>query len=374
MSAVAGAAAPPVNLNVVRWIGFQTIVIREYGRIIRIWGQTIVPSVVTATLYFVIFGSLIGRRVGAMGGFDYKQYIAPGLIMMSVITNSYGNVVASFFGAKFGKHVEEMLVSPLPNWVIVAGYAAGGVVRGLLVGAAVTVVSLLFTHLSVQHLPVIVAAGLLTSLIFALGGFLNALFAKNFDQVNWIPTFVLTPLTYFGGVFYSVTLLPQWAQQVSYVNPILHMVNAFRFGFLGVSDVSVGLAFALISSSRPRAASTRICRRCSRRSRPPARTPRSPTGTTPRPIGRASMRRCCAPPGTIPSGCRSSSTGSSASTRSPRSSIPRRCCAGAPTSTTCATSSASACRWSRPPLSSPVPMPGRRSASSSSARSAPSWW
>ncbi len=246
MSAVAGAAAPPVNLNVVRWIGFQTIVIREYGRIIRIWGQTIVPSVVTATLYFVIFGSLIGRRVGAMGGFDYKQYIAPGLIMMSVITNSYGNVVASFFGAKFGKHVEEMLVSPLPNWVIVAGYAAGGVVRGLLVGAAVTVVSLLFTHLSVQHLPVIVAAALLTSLIFALGGFLNALFAKNFDQVNWIPTFVLTPLTYFGGVFYSVTLLPQWAQQVSYVNPILHMVNAFRFGFLGVSDVSVGLAFALM--------------------------------------------------------------------------------------------------------------------------------
>src|SRR5207253_595641 len=196
MSSVALPGAPPVNLNVVRWIGFQTIVIREYGRIIRIWGQTIVPSVVTATLYFVIFGSLIGRRVGAMGGFDYKQYIAPGLIMMSVITNSYGNVVASFFGAKFGKHVEEMLVSPLPNWVIVAGYAAGGVVRGLLVGAAVTVVSLLFTHLSVQHLPVIVAAGLLTSLIFALGGFLNALFAKNFDQVNWIPTFVLTPLTY----------------------------------------------------------------------------------------------------------------------------------------------------------------------------------
>jgi ABC-2 type transport system permease protein len=167
--------------------------------------------------------------------------------MMSVITNSYGNVVASFFGAKFGKHVEELLVSPLPNWVIVAGYATGGVVRGLLVGTAVTVVSLLFTHLQVQHLAVIVAAGLLTSLIFALGGFLNALFAKNFDQVNWIPTFILTPLTYFGGVFYSITLLPPWAQQVSYVNPILHMVNAFRFGFLGVSDVSIGLAFALMA-------------------------------------------------------------------------------------------------------------------------------
>src|SRR5256885_1612581 len=239
--------APPVNLGVVRWIGFQTIVIREYGRIIRIWGQTIVPSVVTATLYFVIFGSLIGRRVGVMGGFDYKQYIAPGLIMMSVITNSYGNVVASFFGAKFGKHVEELLVSPLPNWVIVAGYATGGLVRGLLVGTAVTVVSLLFTHLQVQHLSVILAAGLLTSLIFALGGFLNVLFAKNFDQVKWIPTFILTPLTYFGGVFYSITLLPPWAQQVSYINPILHMVNAFRFGFLGVSDVSIGLAFALMA-------------------------------------------------------------------------------------------------------------------------------
>ena len=166
-------------------------------------------SVVTAMLYFAIFGSLIGRRVGAMGGFDYKQYIAPGLIMMSVITNSYGNVVASFFGAKFGKHVEELLVSPLPNWVIVGGYAAGGVLRGVLVGVAVTVVSLVFTHLHVHHLLVVLAALLLTSLTFALGGFLNALFAKNFDQVNWIPAFVLTPLTYFGGVFYSVSLLPR---------------------------------------------------------------------------------------------------------------------------------------------------------------------
>ena len=148
-----------------RWIGFKTIVIREYGRIIRIWGQTMVPSAVTATLYFAIFGSLIGRRVGAMGGFDYMQFIAPGLIMMTVITNSYGNVVSSFFGAKFGKHIEELLVSPLPNWVIVAGYAAGGVLRGVLVGVVVTVVSLLFTHLQVQHLFVVLAALLLTSIV-----------------------------------------------------------------------------------------------------------------------------------------------------------------------------------------------------------------
>jgi ABC-2 type transport system permease protein len=243
------AAPPPIPLNVVRWIGFKTIVIREYGRIIRIWGQTIVPSVVTAVLYFAIFGSLIGRRVGAMGGFDYKQYIAPGLIMMSVITNSYGNVVSSFFGAKFGKHLEEMLVSPLPNWVIVAGYATGGVVRGVLVGTAVTLVSLVFTHLHVHHLLVVVTALLLTSFTFALGGFLNALFARNFDQVNWIPAFVLTPLTYFGGVFYSISLLPDWARSASYANPILYMVSAFRYGFLGVSDVHLGVAFALMAAA-----------------------------------------------------------------------------------------------------------------------------
>ena len=246
-SVVLGAA--PVNLRRVRWIGFQTIVIREYGRIIRIWGQTIVPSVVTAVLYFTIFGSLIGRRVGAMGGFDYRQFIAPGLIMMSVITNSYGNVVASFFGAKFGKHVEELLVSPLPNWVIVGGYAVGGVVRGLLVGIAVTGVALVFTHLQVHHVLLVVGALLLTSVTFALGGFLNALFAKNFDQVNWIPAFVLTPLTYFGGVFYSVSLLPPWARTLSFGNPILYMVNAFRYGFLGVSDVHVGVAFALMAAA-----------------------------------------------------------------------------------------------------------------------------
>ena len=247
MSAVAAVAAPRVNMNRVRWVGFKTIVIREYGRIIRIWGQTIVPSAVTAVLYFAIFGSLIGRRVGEMGGFDYKQYIAPGLIMMSVITNSYGNVVASFFGAKFGKHVEELLVSPLPNWLIVGGYAVGGLVRGLLVGTAVTIVSLVFTHLHVEHPLLVVGALLLTSVTFALAGFLNALYAKNFDQVNWIPAFVLTPLTYFGGVFYSISLLPEWARQLSYLNPILYMVNAFRYGFLGVSDVHVGRAFALMT-------------------------------------------------------------------------------------------------------------------------------
>jgi ABC-2 type transport system permease protein len=165
--------------------------------------------------------------------------------MMAVITNTYGNVVTSFFGAKYGKHVEELLVAPLPNWIIVLGYVGGGLVRGMLVGTAVTIVSLIFTQLSVHHALVILAAVVLTSMVFSLGGFINALFAKNFDQVNWIPTFVLTPLTYFGGVFYSISLLPDWARHVSYANPILHMVNAFRYGFLGTSDVDVGVAFTI---------------------------------------------------------------------------------------------------------------------------------
>src|SRR5262245_51941599 len=243
---VPSAADSPRALGQARLTGLKTIVIREYGRIIRIWAQTIVPSAVTSALYFVIFGSLIGGRVGLMEGVPYMQFIAPGLIMMAVITNSYGNVVSSFFGAKFGKHVEEMLVAPLPNWIIVLGYVGGGLVRGMLVGAAVTIVSLVFTKLSVHHGLVIIGAVVLTSVIFALGGFINALFAKNFDQVNWIPTFVLTPLTYFGGVFYSITLLPEWARHISYANPILHMVNAFRYGFLGKSDVNVLLAFAIM--------------------------------------------------------------------------------------------------------------------------------
>jgi ABC-2 type transport system permease protein len=240
-----------LSLSAIRAIGFRTIVIREFSRIIRIWGQTLVPSAVTTTLYFVIFGSLVGRRIGAMGGFDYIAYIAPGLIMMAVITNSYGNVVSSFFGAKFGKHIEELLVSPLPTWVIIAGYVCGGLLRGFMVGLVVTVVALVFTwlhshHLQVHNVAVILGAVMLTSAVFSLGGLINAVFAKNFDQVNWIPSFVLTPLTYFGGVFYSIDLLPAWAQQISMVNPILHMVNAFRYGFLGTSDVSVPGAFAIM--------------------------------------------------------------------------------------------------------------------------------
>jgi ABC-2 type transport system permease protein len=228
------------------WIGFKTIVIREFNRIVRIWGQTILPPAVTAALYFIIFGSLIGRRVGQVGGYDYMHFIAPGLIMMTIITNSYANVVSSFFGAKFGKHLEELLVSPLPNWLIVLGYVAGGVLRGVLVGSVVTVVSLFFTRLVPQHVFAIVSSVLLTSIVFGLGGFVNAIFAKNFDQISWFPTFVLTPLTYLGGVFYSVTMLPDWAYVASNANPILYMVSTFRYGFLGTSDVDLRLAYGIM--------------------------------------------------------------------------------------------------------------------------------
>jgi ABC-2 type transport system permease protein len=231
------------------WIGFQTIVRREYKRIVRIWGQTIVPPAITATLYFIIFGTLIGRRIGDMNGHSYIQYIAPGLIMMTIITNSFGNVVSSFFGAKFGKHIEELLVSPLPNSLIVTGYMCGGLCRGFMVGSVVTVIALLFTHLHVEHPAVVFAAVLLTSMSFALAGMVNAVFAKNFDQINFIPTFVLTPLTYLGGVFYSVNQLPEVARNASHLNPILYMVNAFRYGFIGTSDVNLTLAFIIMGAA-----------------------------------------------------------------------------------------------------------------------------
>jgi ABC-2 type transport system permease protein len=228
------------------WVGFSTIIIREFNRIVRIWGQTIVPPVVTATLYFVIFGSLIGKRVGQVGGYDYMQFIAPGLIMMTVITNSYANVVSSFFGAKFGKHLEELLVSPMPNWLILTGYIAGGMLRGLLVGSVVTLVAFFFTRLAVAHVFAVLSAVLLTSMVFALGGFINALFATNFDQISWFPTFVLAPLTYLGGVFYSIKMLPDWAHIASHLNPILYMVSAFRYGFLGTTDVDLRLAYGIM--------------------------------------------------------------------------------------------------------------------------------
>ena len=228
------------------WVAFVTIVRKEYLRVLRIWVQTIVPPAITMTLYFLIFGTLIGSRIGTMDGIGYMQFIAPGLIMMSVITNSYGNVVSSFFGAKFQRHIEEMLVSPVPNSIIILGHVAGGVVRGLMVGLLVACVALMFTRIEVAHPLITLVMVFLTAVVFSLAGFINAVFAKKFDDISIIPTFVLTPLTYLGGVFYSISLLPEFWQKVSLANPILYMVNAFRFGMLGQSDIPIGVAFALV--------------------------------------------------------------------------------------------------------------------------------
>jgi ABC-2 type transport system permease protein len=222
-----------------QWVAFQTILVKEIRRFIRIWVQTLVPPVITIALYFVIFGTLIGSRIGTMSGFSYMQYIVPGLIMMAVVNNSYANVVSSFFGQKFQRSIEELLVSPVPNWVILVGFVSGGVARGLCVGIIATVISLFFSGLHVQHLFITLIVILLSSVVFSLGGFINAVFARNFDDISIIPTFVLTPLIYLGGVFYSVELLPDFAQTLSKLNPIFYMVNAFRAGILGVSDVEI---------------------------------------------------------------------------------------------------------------------------------------
>ena len=223
-----------------------TIARREVNRILRIWGQTLVPPAITMTLYFLIFGQLVGSRIGEMGGHRYMDFIVPGLVMMSVIQNAYANVVSSFFGSKFGRYVEELLVSPTPNWIILAGYVSGGVLRGCMVGGIVLIVSLLFTDLSIAHPLVMLLSVILAAVLFSLAGFVNAVYAKKFDDISIIPTFILTPLTYLGGVFYSVSLLPPFWEKVSQLNPILYMVNAFRYGLLGVSDVPLTTAFAVM--------------------------------------------------------------------------------------------------------------------------------
>ena len=227
-------------------VAFQAILIKEILRFMRIWIQTVLPPVITTTLYYVIFGNLIGQRIGQMDGFDYIDFIVPGLILMAVITNSYANVVSSFFSSKYQRHVEELLISPVPNWVILAGYVGGGVARGLVVGVAVTGVSLFFTELSIHSYGWTFTVFVLTSILFALAGFINAIFANSFDDISIIPTFVLTPLTYLGGVFYSIQMLPSLWQKVSLANPVLYMVNTFRYGLLGVSDIPLGLALGII--------------------------------------------------------------------------------------------------------------------------------
>ena len=229
-----------------QWIAFYTIVRKEIRRFLRIWMQTLLPPAITMSLYFVIFGALIGSRIGQMGGFSYMEFVVPGLIMMSVITNAYSNVVSSFFGAKFQRFVEEILVSPMSNNTVLWGFVLGGVTRGLLVGLIVTALSLFFTTLHIQHIGVTIAIVLMTSIMFSLAGFINAVFANNFDDVSIVPVFVLTPLTYLDGVFYSIDLLPDFWAGVSRLNPMLYIVNAFRYGVLGVSDVNVVTAFVMV--------------------------------------------------------------------------------------------------------------------------------
>ncbi len=229
-----------------QYVAFMTILRKEIRRYLRIWPQTLLPSAITMSLYFVIFGSLIGSRIGEMGGFTYMQFVVPGLIMMAIVTNSYSNVVSSFFGSKFNHSVEELLVSPVPHYVILMGYVVGGVTRGLFVALVVTLVSLFFTRLHIHSYLVVILVVLMTSTLFALAGFINAVFANSFDDISIIPTFVLTPLIYLGGVFYSMDLLPDFWAGVSRLNPLVYVVNAFRYGVLGVSDVSLGFALGMI--------------------------------------------------------------------------------------------------------------------------------
>ncbi len=234
------------SITAVNWVAFKTLVVKEIRRFMRIWVQTIVPPAVSAVLYMMIFGKLIGDRIGVMDGHSYINFVVPGIIMMAIITNSYSNAVSSFFGAKFQSHIEEMLIAPIHNWVILAGFVVGGVCRGLCVGALVAAVSLLFTRITVENPLITIMVVVLTSTLFAIGGVINSVYAKSFDDISIIPNFVLTPLTYLGGIFYSVKLLPEFWYNVSLVNPVLYMINGFRYGILGSSDFPIWWSFFVI--------------------------------------------------------------------------------------------------------------------------------
>ena len=233
-------------MKMVYWTAFRTLLIKEILRFARIWVQTILPPAITMALYFIIFGKLIGSQIGDIEGFRYIDFIVPGLILMSVISNSYANTVSSFYFSRWNKHIDELLIAPIPNWLILAGYVAGGVARGVIVGIVVTIVASFFSDLSIHSYGITFLVFVLTSVLFSLAGFINGVFANSFDDISIIPTFVLTPLTYLGGVFYSMSLLPEFWQAVSMANPVLYMVNAFRYGLLGVSDINLSSGIAII--------------------------------------------------------------------------------------------------------------------------------
>jgi ABC-2 type transport system permease protein len=228
------------------FIAFKTLVRKEVFRFIRIWPQTLLPPAITTALYFLIFGKLIGDRIGTISGATYMDYIVPGIILMSVISHSYANVVSSFYSTKFQRNIEELLVAPVPNWVILSGYVSGGIIRGLLVGMVVALISLVFADITVNNTLITVSIALLTATLFSLAGFINAVLAESFDDISIVPNFILTPLSYLGGVFYSVSMLPGIWQTLSKSNPILYMINAFRYGFIGVTDIDIQLAFNII--------------------------------------------------------------------------------------------------------------------------------
>lgn len=230
-------------------IGYYTMVRKDFVRIVRIWSQTLLPPVITMSLYFAIFGTFIGSQLRNVNGVPYIQFIVPGLVMMSLITSSFMNTVSTFYFAKWQRTIDEQLVSPMPMWALILAFVTGGVMRAGMVGALVIVVSLFFTHLVIHNALVIFGAAFLTALLFSCLGLINGIFAKNFDGISIVPTFVLTPLTYLGGVFYSISQLPPFFRTISLANPILYMVNAFRYGFLGISDISVSLCFFVMAGS-----------------------------------------------------------------------------------------------------------------------------
>ena len=233
-------------MKMIYWTAFRTLLIKEILRFARIWVQTILPPAITMALYFIIFGKLIGSQIGDIEGFRYIDFIVPGLILMSVISNSYANTVSSFYFSRWNKHIDELLIAPIPNWLILAGYVAGGVARGVIVGIVVTIVASFFSDISIHSYGITFLVFVLTSVLFSLAGFINGVFANSFDDISIIPTFVLTPLTYLGGVFYSMSLLPEFWQTVSMANPVLYMVNAFRYGLLGVSDINLSSGIVII--------------------------------------------------------------------------------------------------------------------------------
>jgi ABC-2 type transport system permease protein len=230
------------------WVSFYTIVRKEVVRMFRIWTQTFLPPAITTALYFLIFGKFIGSQIAPINGVTYMQFIVPGLVMMAVVMQSFMNSAFTFYMAKFQKTLEEVSVSPTPYLVLIAGHVASAVIRGMLTAVIVLGVALFFTHLSIAHLFITILFVFLSSLLFALAGLINGVFANSFDTVSIFPTFVLTPLTYLGGVFYSVSVLPEIWQNISLANPILYMVNGFRYGMLGFADTNVILSLGVLSA------------------------------------------------------------------------------------------------------------------------------